>query len=47
MTLGCGHSPSVSGGVAQRISRETASREWGHEWESQTGVMKLSHELEL
>ena len=46
MTLGCGCSPSVSGGVAQWVSRETASREWGREWESQNEVVKWSQKRE-
>ena len=36
MTLGCQHSPSVSGGVAQQGSRENS-----HECESQMGVASV------
>ena len=53
--LGCGHSPSISGGVARLVSCKTVSREWGSRTgvtkmsrkdESQTGVTKLSHKDE-
>ena len=49
--LGCVHSPSVRGGVAQCVSHKTVSSEWGlrmgvTKWNcesgSQTGVAKRS-----